>query len=137
MKKVMILAAMSLAMAASSFASAGTLTQNFTGDSGNVFQIENALSVEKVANAVEVTAANGTTYTYADATGALYTKILNSTGFSARYIQVAGTLKHINTVLPMYIQCYSNQTALAYATVPARIYQDGCSLFNAIKAQSN
>lgn len=118
-------------------AQAGTLTQNFTGDSGNVFQVNDALSFKQVSGAVQVVAANGTTYSYPDSSGALFTKLVNAThGF---YVNVPGTMEYMNTIAPIYILCYSgSQTGFAYAgSIPARFLPDGCALFNTIRSQSN
>lgn len=142
MKKVLlsillgIVAAFGLA-ACGGNAIAGTLTQNFVADDGRVFVVQDALSVEKVANAVLVTGKNGTTYSYPDATGALFTKILNSAGFSSHFIQVAGTLQYVNTTVPVYIMCFTGKTYFADETGPGRYFNDGCALVNAIRAASN
>lgn len=133
--------ALCLGLVACGGAHAGVLTQNFVSDDNKVFQVENALSVEKVANAVQVTNINGTTYSYPDATGALYTKILNSTGFGSHFYQMGGTLLHMNTTVVTQITCYSGgtQTAFSYpfSTAQARFFADSCAAFNAIKAASN
>lgn len=118
---------------------AGSLSQNFVGDSGNVFEVSNALTVEKVAGAVQVLAVNGTVYSYPDSTGALYTKLVNWMAGSGHYFQVSGTFLHMNTTAAHYIGCYNgNQSIFAYpGNNPARFFADGCSLYNAIKAQAN
>lgn len=129
--------AVALAACGAGQANAATLTQNFVGDSGNVFQVNDALSFKQVSGAVQVVAANGTTYAYPDATGALFTKLVNAThGF---YVNVPGTLEYMNTISPIYILCYSgSQSGFAYAgAIPARFIPDGCGLFNTIKSQSN
>lgn len=132
-----LLACFALAACGGGNAYAGTLTQNFKGDSGNVFQINDALSFKQVSGAVQVVAANGTTYSYPDASGALFTKLINaSTGF---YVNVPGTMEYMNTIAPLYVLCYSgSQTGFAYAgSIPVRFLPDGCSLFNTIRSQSN
>lgn len=131
--------AMCIGLAACGAAHAGVLTQNFVSDDGKVFQVEGAVSVEKVAGAVQVTNTNGTTYSYADGTGALYTKILNSPGFGSHFYQIGGTLLHMNTTLVTQITCYSGgtQTAFAYPASPVRFFADSCAAVNAIKAASN
>lgn len=133
------LALFALAACGGGNAHAATLSGNFVSDDGKVFQIENAISIEKVTGAVNVAAANGTTYAFADGTGALYNKILASVGFTSHYIQVPGTLMHMNTTAALYITCYGgNQTAFAYPpNLPAKFFADNCALLNAIKAASN
>lgn len=122
-------------------ANAGTLTQNFVADDGKIFAVQYALSVEKVPNAVLVTSGNGTTYSYSDATGALYTKVLNSPGFGSHYVQVAGTLLYMNTADIVQVLCYSGgtQTVFTYpqGTAQARFFNDNCGLYNQVKAASN
>lgn len=131
--------AMCVGLAACGAAHAGVLTQNFVSDDGKVFQVEHALSVEKVPGAVQVTNSNATTYSYPDATGALYTKILNSPGFYSHFYQIGGTLLHMNTTVVTQITCYSGgtQTAFAYPATSARFFPDSCAAVNAIKAASN
>lgn len=137
---LVVMAAMMLAACGAGAAHAGVLTQNFVSDNNQVFQVENALSVEKVAGAVNVTYINGSTLSFGDATGAVYNKILNSPGFYGHFYQIGGTLIHMNTTVTSQILCYSGgtQTAFAYPiNVQARTFPDNCAAFNAIKAQSN
>lgn len=131
-----LLACMTL-IACGGNAHAATLTQNFKGDSGYVFQINTALSFKQVSGAVEVVAANGTTYTYPDTSGALFTKLINgSIGF---YVNVPGTLEYMNTISPLYILCYSGgtQTGFAYMGANPRFIPDSCALYNSIRAAAN
>jgi len=140
MKKVLIMAVAGFLLGAMSVAAqaAGPL-QTFVSDDNKVFQVEHALSVTKVPGALEVVTVNGTTYSYADATGALYTKVLNSAGFAAKFVQVGSTLIHMNTNQVTQITCYGgNQTAFAYpfSSVQVRFFPDACVLFNKVKTNS-
>jgi hypothetical protein len=129
-------------LAAASFsAQAGVLDKNFVGvnPSGTpiVFNLHEAFTVEKIAGAVVVTAANLTQYSYADPTGALYTKILNSPDFARTFYPVSGTLIHVNVQKPLYIQCYQNKTTMTYnATGYTLQYADNCATFNGMYSAS-
>lgn len=128
---------MAIALAAGG-AQAATLNHNFKCDSGYVFQIDNALNFKQVSGAVEVTAASGTTYSYPDASGACYTKLVNAS--VGTFVNIPGTLEYISTVSPLYILCYSSgtQTGFAYAgSIQPRFIPDSCALYNSIKALSN
>lgn len=119
-------------------ANAGTLTQNFKGDSGYVTQIHTALSFKQVSGAVEVVAANGSTYSIPDTSGALFNKLINAS--VGTFVNIPGTLEYISTLAPLYILCYSNgtQTGFAYNTpAQARFIPDNCALYNSIRSQSN
>lgn len=142
MKKITMFLLFAFALAAcGAGANAATLTQNFVADNGIVFSVQYALSVEKVPNALLVTSGNGTTYSYPDATGALYTKVLNSPGFGSHYVQVTGTLLYMNTADIVQVLCFSGgtQTVITYpqGTAQARFFTDNCGLYNQIKAASN
>lgn len=137
MKKVFLFFAMIVSMAA---ASAATLTHNFTDDTGKNFSIKNAYQVEKTAGYVLVTSSNGSTYTYVDASGALYTKLVNymaTTGGS--YFQLAGTLTHMNVAQALQITCYgagNSQTAFSYGNY-TKFVTDSCAARATIASQSN
>jgi len=139
MKKLFLLFAVAMALTAcgGNNARAATLSQNFVGDSGYVFQVNTALSFKQVSGAVEVVASNGTMYSMPDTSGALFTKLINAT--IGTFVNVPGTLEYISTVSPMYILCYSSgtQTGFAYSAAQARFIADGCALYNSIKSKSN
>jgi hypothetical protein len=120
-------------------ASAGVLSQNFVADNGAVFQVNDALSFKFVVGAVEVVSANGTTYSYPDATGNLYYKIITSPSVTAHYFQVVGTFEHMNTTAAMSIVCYNgNKTTFTYAqNIPPRLFADNCVMLNLIRGQAN
>jgi hypothetical protein len=131
-----VLAVASLAFAGPAFA--GTLPHNFVDDNGKVFSIDGSYQVEKVANAVQVTARNGTTYPYADASGALHVKLVNYMATTKEWYRLPGTLIDMNTVEVLQITCYSSgtQTAFSYGNY-SKFVPDNCAALTAIAAQSN
>jgi len=122
-------------------AHAATLPHNFTDDNGNNFSLAAAYNVEKVAGAVKVVQQNGTQYTYADASGALYTKTVNYMATSGRWYQLPGTFTHVNVTEALNIGCYGSggsQTVLSYAGGSyAKFVADGCAARAAIADLSN
>lgn len=120
-------------------ASAGTLTHNFTDDNGVNFSPKSAYQIEKVAGAVKVVAQNGTTYTYADASGALHTKLLNYMAATGSWYRLPGTLVDMNVSEALNIGCYgSSQTYISYIGGSyTKFVADNCAARAAIAAQSN
>lgn len=139
MKKLFLTVLALFAFAATSMsAQAAPLSHNFKCDSGYVSTLDTALNFKQVAGAVEVTAANGTTYSYPDASGACFTKLVNAS--VGTFVNIPGTLEYISTVAPLYILCYSGgtNTGFAYAgSIQPRYIPDNCALFNSIRTQAN
>jgi hypothetical protein len=119
-------------------AQAGNLPHNFVDDNGKVFSIDGSFQVEKVANAVQVVARNGSTFLYADATGAVHTKLVNYMAATKEWYRLPGTLVDMNTVEALQITCYSSgtQTAFSYGSY-TRFVTDSCAAQAAIALQSN
>lgn len=130
-----------VALTLMSGAQAGTLPHNFMDDAGKVFALEGKYQVTKTAGSVQVVADNGTTYTYADASGALYVKLDNYMSASGKWYKLPGTFTHMNTVEGTQITCYGSspvQTAFAYVGGSyTKFVPDGCAARAAIAAQSN
>lgn len=139
MKKAIFAVFAMLAMAFSVSATAAPLAGVYTADNGLVYDLNHALSFEKVPGAVKVRSSNNTEYTLPDSSGVLYNKLATSTDLAKFYVQVPGTLLHMNVTAALYVMCYNgNQTAFAYAgNTPARFFADGCTIHNAVKAASN
>lgn len=135
MKKLFLSLALSLFAFA---ANAATLTENFVASNGQVFQIHSVLSVEKGAGVIYVKQATGSIHPFADATGAVWTKVLNSANFSQHYIRVGTTDRYMNTTVITEISCVSSQTVFGYysASQP-EWFQDGCALHTAVRNASN
>lgn len=124
-------------------AQAATLTQNFKADNARVFQIDHALSVEKLTDSrIAVTQINGSMQYFSDATGAVWSKVLlvvnPAGGNSPKWIAVSGTNRFIATTFQSEISCSGGQTVMGWATVGAAEYlADGCTLYNAVVSKAN
>lgn len=134
MKKLFLTFALLFSVAAS----AATLPENFAASDGRVFQIHSALSVEKGAGVIYIKAASGSVFPFADSTGAVWTKVINSANFNQRYVKVPNTDRYMNTTFSVEISCISQQTVFSYPTsAPAEWFQDGCALHAIVKNSSN
>jgi len=120
-------------------ASAGNLPHNFVDDDGKVLSITTAYQVEKTTGSVVITERNGSTFLYADASGALHVKLVNYMATTAKtWYRLPGTLIDMNTAEALEIKCYSGttQTVFSYGNY-AKFVADNCAARAAIAAQSN
>lgn len=118
-------------------ANAATL-DSYSNDVGTAtFSIDNAFTVERGTGVVLVTERNGTTYSYADATGGTWAKIVADPEFVKRYANVAGTNRWHNVTQALYTSCYSGGTqsviAWPYGVAPTFI-ADSCAFVAAVRA---
>lgn len=116
---------------------AATLGDNYVASDGKVFQISNILSVEKGINTVMIKQLTGTVQPFADATGSVWNKVVNSYGFSQRFIRVGTSDRYMETTHTTEISCINNQSAFGYTSAQPEYFADGCALQNAVKANSN
>lgn len=137
-KLLSCLLAVALSLGTVVSSTAATLPQNFAASDGKVFQINTALSVEKGAGVIYVKHYSGTVMPFADATGTLWTKVLNSPNFSQYFIKIPNTDRYMNTTLSSEISCISSQTVFAYPfSTQAEWFQDNCALHTVVKNASN
>lgn len=125
-------------------AKAATLPDNFVSQDGRIFQLANAVSVEKQGplSYIKVTMIDGNPQSFYDASGAVWTKVVAYMGAAgaSKWQAVSGQNMYINTTFQTEIKCIVNQgqTVMAWPTVPNPLYlNDGCAFYNAVKARSN
>lgn len=117
-------------------ASAATLPASFADDNGQVFQLETMLSVEKVGATIKIKQPDGYPKFYADASGNVWAKVIASSIISAKYAQVPGANRYMNTSVAWIVTCISNQTVFGYATI-AEYFPDSCALHAVVRAGAN
>jgi hypothetical protein len=138
-----VLAVMACAFAAP--ASAATYSHTFAATTVNgdaaAFPIDVALTVAKEPNVVKVTTTQGTTYTYADPTGALHVKLLNymANSMSGAWYHVPGTQVSVNLTVGTQVTCSGTTTYFGFPLSGGFQYgiSDGCAARNAVVAGSN
>jgi hypothetical protein len=133
-----VFAALACLGAVSVSANAAPLTSNFVDDNGKVAQLATPYAVEKGPGNVKVTAQNGSAYTFADATGAVYNRMYTYMANSGHYYQIAGTFKHVNTAQVTEISCYGATSMFGF---PHGNYSvqvvDSCAAVAAVRSLSN
>lgn len=127
----------SAALCSCSVASAATLPHSFTASDGTTSNLAQVATIEKVSGSINALGVDGVTRSYADATGAVWTKVTGSAYFAARFVSETASL-YVNTETMLYATCDGGATYLFYAGPVAMLgYGDNCKLANAIKAASN
>lgn len=133
-----LFAAVSLAACGAGTAHAATLANSFADDNGALFNLAKTRTVEKVAGGLTVTLDNGTAYSFADASGGVWSKLLASPEWTKKFVTANGAL-YINVDQTLSVICYGSQrqTAVSYNNTQPTFYNDGCALAVAVKNGSN
>jgi len=134
----MLAVAVSMALAAP--ASAATLTTNFNTGDNRVIQATEILGFEKDTfnSAVKITQMSGSVQSFADPTGALYTRLVAyATGPAVSvFVRTSPTAnRYLRTDRSTEILCQSNETKFVYPTgAPSITFADSCALHATVKS---